>query len=432
MTIARSVARPLARPVASSVVSASGASGGSVPPTAILNVAFGESNSGGYADNTDAQSWEIGSRAELQMWNVNTNVFENLDIGTNNNLDHAGLGSSTHGWELGLANRVRQGYFGDLDAYYLQTGQGASTIAQWSVGNASGYWTKFLSRTNEAKTALGSTNYATYVWLSLGINDALAGTPLSNAKYKAGIEELISRIKVQLPSAKFLLFGLPPVNATYTDYSTQLSDIATADSDCTYIAATTPVAVDMKDTNHWSYKGMKRLAARGVDQICTGLSLAGKGLAWSAAEDANYLYFSAANQHSHVNDTIDVATDGYIACELGYSAVNEALVLALDGDVSEVNWGGSDSYYGGTYVYGGNVQVTNANGSSSNTAIGSPIWGRIKWTASNGNVTIDTSSDGGSTWTTRQTYAGAVSGQSTARVKAFSVVDAAFMDVWKS
>ena len=105
-------------------------------PNRYVIVSTGESNSGGYALNTSASALEVSSRPEVQIWNVNTDVFENLDIGTNNNLDHNGLTSATHGWELQLANDVAEGVWSSIQdpLYYVQTGQGGSTITQWEVG----------------------------------------------------------------------------------------------------------------------------------------------------------------------------------------------------------------------------------------------------------------------------------------------------------
>jgi hypothetical protein len=73
-----------------------------------------ESNSGGAPANTDAAAWELIARnPKLKFWNVNTQVFEQYDPGTNNNLDHWLLGSTTHGWELQLANLIERREFLD-------------------------------------------------------------------------------------------------------------------------------------------------------------------------------------------------------------------------------------------------------------------------------------------------------------------------------
>lgn len=398
----------------------------SIPFRDMLNVSFGESNSGGYALNSDAASWEIGSRSELQIWNVNTNVFQNLDIGTNNNLDHAGLNSTTHGWELGLANRIKQGQLGSNDWYYVQTGQGGSKISDWVEGGA--YWTKFISRTTAAKAAMPN-EYNIAVWMTLGINDALAGTPLSASAYRSGLEEIITRIKVQLPNCKIFILTLPPVNATYTGYSQQIELIADADDDVYSISATSPATLDMRDTNHWSYRGMKRVAARFVQKIQDVYNLAPKWLVWNQRGDAGYTYFSAVNQHAAVSAIIDFSVDDqFIAVD--YAAATTGIVFAIDDDITEVNWGGVDAYNGGAFMSGGTLFRATGNNTGTSTGQSTPLWARFR--KSGNNLLLDTSTDGGTTWTNRHTFTGALTGKSTVRVKALTAIGAGEIDSWSS
>lgn len=425
--VARSLVQSVARSVASSA--AGSAVGGS---SLVLHVAFGESNSGGYALNSDAVAWEVASRSDLQMWNVTGEAFENLDIGTNNNMDHNGLNSTTHGWELGLANRIRQGYLSDYPHYYLQTGQGASIIAEWAVGHGSGYWTKFLSRTAGAKAAVDYSDC--FVWLSLGINDAIAGSPISNATYKSGIEDLITRIKAELPGCKFLLFTLPTVNGTYDGYSTQLRDIATADAAATVIEWEAPREVEMRDANHAGYLGMKRLAARAVKEIETQLSTTSKALTWSdsafGGDDAGYVYFDGPNIHSHASETVNVTVDGSIVFDFATGA-GDGLIIALDAATNEVNWGGSDPYYGAAYQVAADIYYSDSNGTSTDAAVNAPLWVRLRWAAANDDLVMESSDDGGSTWTERHTFSAALAGQTIAYVKSLTAINAAFADVWQ-
>lgn len=399
--------------------------GGDGFPTAALIVSFGESNSGGYALNSSATSWELSLRPEVRMWNVNSEVFQDLAIGVNNNLDHYNLNSSTHGWELGLANRARQGYFGSRSVYYLQTGQGASTVGQWNVGGA--YWNKFLSRVAGVKSAMSSITYTTHVWITLGINDAIAGT--NDSTYKTALQEIISRIKVQLPGCKIYIATLPPVNGTYTTYSTRITEIASEDpTTVRVVSVTSPVTLGMRDANHWSYKGMRRLAARMVDATLGDLSLPGAGFTWSAREDANFVYTTANNQHSHVPTQVDVTNDGFVAFEI--TADSSALVCILDTDNSEVNWGGSDTYLGAVYTVSGNLYFASANGGASSATATPPCWARFRWSVSNDDLYFETSDDGGVGWTLRNTFSGVLSGLSTAYVKSLSAVGSAVVDAW--
>lgn len=402
-----------------------GSSGPSGPPTAVLIVSFGESNSGGYALNTDAPSWEIAARPELRFWNVNTSVFEDMDIGTNNNLDHAGINSTTHGWELGLANRVRQGYFAALTPYYLQTGQGASTVAQWNVGGT--YWTKFLARVAAAKAALSGTVYTTHVWVSLGYNDFLGGT--TDATYKAAMQDILARIKTELPGCKIYLCEL-----TNTTYATKMQELASEDSaSVRFVSSSSPESLDLRDGAHWSYKGMKRLAARMVDATLADLSLGGKGFAWNAREDANFVTFTASNQHAHVPVAIDLTTAGYVAIEFG--AWSNGFVLMLDDSTAADNWGGAvETYYGAAYSNGGTIFAdSNDDGSVEvNTGVTVPCWARFRWNkALNNDLLFETSVDGGASWTLRTTWANRLNGVSSCFARTTCVFSAAYTDIWR-
>ena len=159
---------------------------GKVPASDLLIIAFGESNSGGQVDNADATAGELAART-LQIWNVNTEVFEALDVGTNNNLDHFGLDSTKHSWEIGLANIYDTGFFGRT-VRYLQTGQGGSRVTEWESADA--YWLEFVDRTTKAMAAVSG--QTPVVWWTLGINDL--GNGVTAATWKPLAQELIGRI----------------------------------------------------------------------------------------------------------------------------------------------------------------------------------------------------------------------------------------------
>lgn len=217
----------------------------------LMIVACCESNSGGYGDNKHSKRWERGPR-DLNFYNVKKEIFEPLQIGVNNNLDHYGLTSSSHGWELQLANQIDQGLFDRYrGVYYIQTGQGGSTVAQWTVGNATNYWSKFIDRTNTAQNIVE--NEHKVIWLTLGINDAVAGT--NPDTFKTELVGLISRMKTQLSPEKIYVTRLPPVNDAYKSYSTKIDEIAAADPDVVAISFSN---LDMRDKNHPSYNGMKQ------------------------------------------------------------------------------------------------------------------------------------------------------------------------------
>lgn len=98
----------------------------------LLVIINGESNSGGYALNSEALSSELLPRSAVQILdNTGLATWQDLDIGTNNLVGHSGLSNgSTHGFELELANRAETDSFYNEPVYLVKTGQGGSTIAQ--------------------------------------------------------------------------------------------------------------------------------------------------------------------------------------------------------------------------------------------------------------------------------------------------------------
>lgn len=390
-----------------------------------LIVAFGESNSGGVANNAHAASWEVAARPELRMWNVTTGVFEDLDIGTNNNLDHNGLTSATHGWELGLANRIRQGYF-DRPVYYLQTGQGSSDVSEWAVNHP--FWITFLTRVAAVKAAIS--RFQPVVWISLGINDAVIGTP--TATFKAGLIDIIARIKALLPLAKIYMTTLPPVDALHIANSVAIQEVAAADpTNLRVIDVLNPVALPMGDTYHWNYIGQRRLAARFVEAMADDFPLTPKWFPLSAQSDAGHFYVTAANQYGYVTTTWTKAT--FPGIKISWYSTASALPVVIDGDVSAIAWGGTnDDYYGGVFQNSGPMYGTTSNGqlNPASTVGAMPNWARL--TASGDDLILALSNDGGTTWTPVHTYTNALAAATDVRVKMLSAsfANETAVDVW--
>jgi len=218
----------------------------------LVFVFTGESNSGGQALNSAATAGELVARSSLQILNNTSLEFDSLDIGTNNNIDHANLDPSLyHGFELGLANEIEGGEFSTLGGvrYLIKTGQGGSTIAQWDEGQT--YWTKFLTRINAAK-ALLKPQCRWVVGYSQGINDVIAGT--ATATWKAATIAHLAKIKTALPGCLIVMTEFQDMVNGSAAYDTAIQEIADAYDDVTSVD-TTGFATD--GGNHWSYAGFK-------------------------------------------------------------------------------------------------------------------------------------------------------------------------------
>ena len=223
----------------------------------------GESNSGGIGLNSQATPAELKPRPAVQIMNLTKGLFrfEPLQLGVNNLRDHAGLEgyyNDCHGFESELANAVETNAFpGYKQVYLIKTGQGGSTIEQWAGDTAGGYWSKFMQRIEAGKRQLPATP-RWVVWFSLGINDAIAGTPVP--QWKKDVVVHLKRIKAQLPGAtivmtRFQSVGYPKINQALAAIAAEEDNVFVVDSS----------KAGLRDANHWSYAGLKTVAGRLIE-----------------------------------------------------------------------------------------------------------------------------------------------------------------------
>lgn len=236
----------------------------SATPSAISTIAFvftGESNSGGVGLNSSATVDELAPRSAVQIENLTSGLFlfENLDIGTNNLRDHAGLESSSstaHGFELQLANSTEANAFPDNPQVYLiKTGQGGSKVDQWTLGNPTGYWTKFLQRTAAAKTQL-PLNRQWVVWLSLGINDSLAPATATST-WKTAMIAHINKIKADLPGAIIIMTEFQSMTSGSV-YNGVIRELVAEEANVFSVDTT---GAETDGLYHWLYGGLKTVGS---------------------------------------------------------------------------------------------------------------------------------------------------------------------------
>lgn len=231
----------------------------------LVFVFTGESNSGGIGRNAEATPAELAARPSVQIMNLTNGLFtfEPLLLGRNNLREHAGLESyyaCCHGLELGLANAVEAGSFaGRKQVHLVKTGQGGSTIAQWAPDDKSGYWKKFEQRLAAAKRQV-QTNAQWVVWFSLGINDAIAGTPI--ASWKQDTFAHLKRIKEELPGAPIVMTQFQSMKR-YSATDKALAEIA-AEAPGLFVVDSGGAGME-SDGNHWNCAGLKTVAERMVE-----------------------------------------------------------------------------------------------------------------------------------------------------------------------
>lgn len=249
-----------------------------IPPT-LAFVFTGESNAGGIGANGAATAEELAPTSAVKILNNTTFLFEDLDVGTNNNIDHVGLTPNTHGFEIGLANEVKAHVFpNNPQIYLIKTGQGGHPLSAWAVGGAD--WTKFLQRTAAAKTQLqGPIQWV--VWDSMGINDAVSGIP--PATFKTETIAHINKIKADLPGAIIIMTQFQSLPGGGGIYNTVLSEIAASEPNV-YVVDTTGASA--ADANHWDYQGNKTIASKMIITTKSALGTATPSAAITGTQSA--------------------------------------------------------------------------------------------------------------------------------------------------
>jgi len=224
----------------------------------LLIVINGESNSGGYALNSEAPPAELGVRKSVKILNNTTlATFDDLGIGVNNLVGHERLPNGvTHGFELELANRADVNPLYAKPVYLVKTGQGGSVISQWDPkGN---YYTTFLNRINAAKKLLNGEKYRTVILFSLGINDMGAGTDVH--VWKAAVKAHFQNMRNELgPDTPIIMTRFMPQYARYDGAIEELCK----ELPNTYSVNTSDAP--LRDPYHWNYVGMKQVAGRMLD-----------------------------------------------------------------------------------------------------------------------------------------------------------------------
>jgi len=237
-------------------------------PNRFLIIFNGESNSGGWGDNSDALAAELMPQKQIQILNNNTFALEDLDIGTNNSLDHYAMLPNKHGWELELANRVtaEPTYYGDT-VWLCKTGQGASTVAQWADTTTVGsYFYKAKRRIRAQQFYLSGTTYKTVIFMSLGLND-LGGVFTNNDTFRVKMVTHINNLRTITGANTPVI--MTKFFAPYTGYNNTIDSIAYSSGLSGVYTIDGSGASLMPDGVHWSYAGLKTITNRLITVLKT-------------------------------------------------------------------------------------------------------------------------------------------------------------------
>jgi len=217
---------------------------------------FGESNSGGYAVNTDLSVAQLASRDAVKIWHNTANEFQSLDIGTNNLISHYNLtDNASHGWENGLANKVE-----DLTlpspVYLAKCGQGGSLISSWELADE--FYTTMIARIKASMDAINALGKVPrlVLWYSFGVNDILNST--NEATWKAAVQALFVNIRTQFRSTNLII--MPYLMTSADAYNDSIQNIADTDAYTITFDTTNLTTYPKRDTYHWNKVGMENMA----------------------------------------------------------------------------------------------------------------------------------------------------------------------------
>lgn len=394
-----------------------------VATSCILFIAVGDSNSGGNSPISSANAYEISSRNDINFFNVSTQVFENLDLGTNNNLSHTGLNSTTHAWELEVANAAQRGEF-DRPVYYVQCGQGSSASPDWAVTPPGAYpcWPQFLIRVAKARELIAAADRVptTIVLISLGINDSLQSVNAEVFRYN--IKDLLERIRVLIPGAKFVFSGLPDMAGAETAYAAVLSDLDSANTDVAVAPSTSPYEPAKLDTYHWSYAGYKTMVSRMLKQAKTLAGLPQLRTTWTSSTmtiDETTVKASAGDQFAYVSEAIYLPDSTWIEFDLP----TDGMIFTLAGNVTDQTWATAGAIYIAVFKLTGSIYWTDTYGTTVGSVSATGI-AKCRFRRNANNLAFDYNTDG-STWGNAYERTGVLSGIQTVRAKCTSVLSTA-------
>lgn len=139
---------------------------------------------------------------------------------------------------------------------WSRPGRAGSIISEWGVNGT--YYRKFQSRMRAALSLLRKAGKVPliYMWYTLGLNDANAGTP--EPTWLAGIQELHARMRSEFGYFPIFMPHFMPGANGYA-FNDSIDDYAAADN---MLFAVDSTGCTLVDGLHWDYSGMKLLAQR--------------------------------------------------------------------------------------------------------------------------------------------------------------------------
>lgn len=239
--------------------------GDPTPPPFRAIVSLGESNAGGNGLVSALPSELSAETSRVQILRFSTGLFENLNLGTNNNEDHNEADASLHSWEAGLIPYMDANLSAQTEPFYLvQCAQGGSKVADWANGQT--YWDAAESRINQAKAAFLTLGIAPVweIWFTLGINDFRSNPRPTPSEYKAACITLLGEVRTMIGNGTATRIRtpefMPNIKSDHPEHTAAHEELATDVTNCQLIE--TGDLTVAGDNIHWTSAAQVLLGQR--------------------------------------------------------------------------------------------------------------------------------------------------------------------------
>jgi hypothetical protein len=234
-------------------------------------VISGESNSGGYGENSLVPSGDLGDRPSVKILNNTTFAsFDTVHISTigdglsNTHVLHAGTEEwgARHGWELGLADMADNNLIPN-PIKLVKTGQGGTVIADWAEGATSylsvNCWQRFKDRVDAAIALTGKTNFC--IFYSQGVNDW--GTGVNVDTWKAATIAHFAKIRARYGNVPIVMTKL--MASIPSSFNTRIEAICSEVPNTFFIETSDLPATP--NIYHWNYPATITIPERMVEVL---------------------------------------------------------------------------------------------------------------------------------------------------------------------
>ena len=220
------------------------------PPLIIF---MGECNACGFLSKKGLSAEELGIWPEVRILNNLTMQMEYLDMNRNNCLVHETCTDNrSYGWELFLAQQVKEGKWPYNPVYLVKGGQGGSKAHEFANNHKNFYTISSSCASAPMEAQVGE--HRKVMWYQQGANESHKAP--EDEGFKKNVVRLFDNIRNDLGTFPILMTGMLPHGEWQGDVAQQ---IAREGHQISCIDVTEPNKA-VTDGQHWNKGGMQMIA----------------------------------------------------------------------------------------------------------------------------------------------------------------------------